>query len=135
MHMYINLCGSTAVLSMILLRTLLGGMPRPVHTLPTLGFDEVTYGYVPKSMSNIVAFAPSTRMRLPESKASLVKDIVSSVMPTICKKEQERKFRSLSGLYYKKICPRLNKKQHCYTVGEMLRVRFLSVVFFLSRAT
>lgn len=63
--------------------TLLGGTPRPVHTLPTLGLDEVTYGYVPKSMSSMVALAPSTRMRLPESKAVLVRAIVSAVMLTI----------------------------------------------------
>lgn len=55
-----------------------------MHTLPTLGLDEVTYGYVPKSMSSMVALAPSTRMRLPESKAVLVRAIVSAVMRTIC---------------------------------------------------
>lgn len=38
--------------------SLLGAMPRPVQTEPTLGLEEVTYGYVPKSMSSIVALAP-----------------------------------------------------------------------------
>lgn len=38
--------------------SLLGAMPRPVHTLPTEGFEDVTYGYVPKSISSIVALAP-----------------------------------------------------------------------------
>lgn len=35
-------------------------------------------------MSSMVALAPSTRMRLPESKAVLVRAIVSAVMLTIC---------------------------------------------------
>lgn len=50
--------------------SLLGAMPRPVHTLPTEGFEDVTYGYVPKSMSSIVALAPvppATRHQAPVS--------------------------------------------------------------------
>merc|ERR1712226_60003 len=38
----------------------LGGTPNPVQIAPIEQLLEVTLGYVPKSMSNIVAFAPST---------------------------------------------------------------------------
>jgi hypothetical protein len=44
---------------------LLGARPRPEHTPPRDGLDEVTNGYVPKSRSSIVALAPSTSTRLP----------------------------------------------------------------------
>lgn len=44
---------------------LLCEMPRPAITPPIEGLDDVTKGYVPKLMSNMVAFAPSTRMVLP----------------------------------------------------------------------
>jgi hypothetical protein len=43
-----------------------GGMPRPVHTPPMEVEDDVTNGYVPKSMSSRSAFAPSTSTRFPE---------------------------------------------------------------------
>jgi hypothetical protein len=46
-----------------------GGIPKPVQTPPMVVEDEVTNGYVPKSISNINAFAPSTRTRFPELKA------------------------------------------------------------------
>ena len=38
-----------------------GGIPKPVQTPPMVVDDDVTNGYVPKSMSSISAFAPSTR--------------------------------------------------------------------------
>ena len=40
----------------------LGAKPRPLHTPPNAGLEEVTKGYVPKSRSSIVAFAPSTNL-------------------------------------------------------------------------
>ena len=40
-------------------------MPRPVQAPAATVFDEVTKGYVPKSMSSIVPWAPSARTRLP----------------------------------------------------------------------
>ena len=43
----------------------LGGIPSPVHTPPTAVAELVTNGYVPKSMSSISAFAPSTKIFLP----------------------------------------------------------------------
>ena len=46
-----------------------GGIPKPVQTPPMVVEDEVTYGYVPKSISNINALAPSTRIRFPAVKA------------------------------------------------------------------
>jgi hypothetical protein len=47
-----------------------GASPSPVTTPPMLGLLLVTKGYVPKSMSSMVALAPSIRMRLPLSCAS-----------------------------------------------------------------
>ena len=44
--------------------------PNPVMMPPMDGLDDVTKGYVPKSMSSMVALAPSTRMRLPLRYAS-----------------------------------------------------------------
>lgn len=38
----------------------------PVDTPPIVQLDEVTKGYVPRSMSNKAAFAPSTSTRFPE---------------------------------------------------------------------
>ena len=58
---------------------LLGDSPRPTATPPMDGLDEVTYGYVPKSRSSIVALAPSMRIFLPVSYESL---IISTVSPT-----------------------------------------------------
>lgn len=46
-----------------------GGIPRPVITPPIEQLLLVTYGYVPKSMSNIAALAPSTSTVLPDRKA------------------------------------------------------------------
>jgi hypothetical protein len=43
-----------------------GGIPRPVQTPPTEVEDDVTKGYVPKSISSISAFAPSTSTRFPD---------------------------------------------------------------------
>ena len=40
-------------------------MPRPVQKPPALGLEEVTNGYVPKSMSSSVAWPPSRRILLP----------------------------------------------------------------------
>ena len=42
-----------------------GAMPRPVQKPPALGFEDVTNGYVPKSMSSSVAWPPSSRILLP----------------------------------------------------------------------
>lgn len=53
---------------MVLLMNL-GGIPRPVHTPPMVVEEEVTKGYVPKSISSKSALAPSTRIRLPEETA------------------------------------------------------------------
>ena len=39
-----------------------GPTPAPMHADPATGFDEVTKGYVPWSMSSIVAWAPSKRI-------------------------------------------------------------------------
>ena len=47
--------------------TLEAGSPRPVHTPPTVQLDEVTNGYVPRSMSSKAALAPSTRTRFDAS--------------------------------------------------------------------
>mmetsp|Transcript_3781 Transcript_3781/g.13442 ORF Transcript_3781/g.13442 Transcript_3781/m.13442 type:complete len:283 (+) Transcript_3781:2685-3533(+) len=51
-----------ALATPMMVSNLFGAKPRPEHTPPKLGFDEVTNGYVPKSKSNIVAFAPSTKI-------------------------------------------------------------------------
>ena len=51
---------------------LLGARPSPEATPPMEGLEDVTKGYVPKSRSSIVALAPSTRMRFPDSHASLM---------------------------------------------------------------
>jgi hypothetical protein len=47
-------------------------MPRPVAAPPTPQLDDVTYGYVPKSMSSMRALAPSTMTFLPDDKAGSV---------------------------------------------------------------
>jgi hypothetical protein len=36
-----------------------GGTPKPVQTPPAVVVEDVIYGYVPKSISSIVALAPS----------------------------------------------------------------------------
>lgn len=43
----------------IVVSTTYGGTPRPVHTPPIDVLDDVTNGKVPKSISNMHAFAPS----------------------------------------------------------------------------
>ena len=58
-----------ALTTPIVLLMNLGGIPSPVHTPPIVAEEEVTKGYVPKSMSSMSALAPSTRMRLPEERA------------------------------------------------------------------
>jgi hypothetical protein len=42
----------------------LGATPNPVHVPAVMVLDEVTNGYVPKSISNKVPCAPSAKMRL-----------------------------------------------------------------------
>ncbi len=49
------------------------GMPRPVAAPPTPQLDDVTYGYVPKSMSSMRALAPSTMTFLPDDRAGNVR--------------------------------------------------------------
>jgi hypothetical protein len=51
-------------------RIFLGGIPNPVHTPPMVVDEDVTYGYVPKSISSISALAPSTRTRFEAVSAS-----------------------------------------------------------------
>ena len=46
---------------------LFGDRPKPTATPPMDGLDEVTYGYVPKSRSSMVALAPSMSILLPLS--------------------------------------------------------------------
>ena len=58
-----------ALITPIVFPMRLGGIPRPVQTPPMVVEDEVTYGYVPKSMSSINAFAPSTRTFFPSDSA------------------------------------------------------------------
>src|SRR5258708_19442781 len=44
-----------------------GPTPRPVQAPPQIEFDDVTYGYVPKSMSCLVPCAPSNKTQSPPS--------------------------------------------------------------------
>ena len=54
-----------------------GPAPVPVEAEPATGFEEVTNGYVPWSMSSIVAWAPSKRTSPPLSRTSHVRRAVS----------------------------------------------------------
>ena len=47
-----------------------GPIPAPTANPPDVGWDEVTYGYVPKSKSNKVPCAPSNKTFLPAFIAS-----------------------------------------------------------------
>ena len=49
---------------------IVGGMPEPVHMPPEVVLDEVTYGYVPWSMSRNVPCAPSNNIRFFAADAS-----------------------------------------------------------------
>ena len=52
----------------------IGGVtPEPVQTPAATVFEEVTYGYVPKSMSSIVPWAPSAKIDLLFFKLLLMK--------------------------------------------------------------
>ncbi|CAM5596234.1 Purine nucleoside phosphorylase OS=Streptomyces tendae OX=1932 GN=GUR47_16200 PE=3 SV=1 [Streptomyces tendae] len=55
-----------------------GPTPAPVQAPPTVGFDEVTKGYVPWSMSSSVPWPPSKRTTLSSSSASLSTSTVSA---------------------------------------------------------
>jgi len=55
-----------ALATPIMVYTLSGLSPRPVDRPPTDVLDEVTYGYVPKSISNKVALAPSISSLFPD---------------------------------------------------------------------
>ena len=55
-----------------------GPTPVPVHAEALTGFDEVTNGYVPWSMSSSVPCAPSKMTRPPESSTSQVSLAVSA---------------------------------------------------------
>ena len=46
-----------------------GPIPEPTQAAPATGFDEVTNGYVPWSMSSSVPWAPSSSTRLPSRTA------------------------------------------------------------------
>ena len=54
-----------------------GPRPVPLHAPPAVGFDDVTYGYVPWSRSRNVAWAPSSRICDPAAKASCNNPTVS----------------------------------------------------------
>src|SRR5215469_6858512 len=60
-----------------------GGTPVPVAAPPDVALDEVTNGYVPWSMSNIVPWAPSKRTDLPSSSARFVNSAVSQIYDLI----------------------------------------------------
>ncbi len=47
-----------------------GPTPEPIVTPPATGFEDVTNGYVPWSISNITPCAPSNNTRRPSSNAS-----------------------------------------------------------------
>ena len=55
-----------------------GPSPLPTAAPPEMGFDDVTYGYVPWSISRNVACAPSNKMFSPRSRASCNKFTVSA---------------------------------------------------------
>lgn len=70
-----------AFMTPILVSILFGGTPKPVQTPATPVLDDVTYGYVPKSISNIVAFAPSaSRFTLGSLMILLIIETVSTIM-------------------------------------------------------
>ena len=58
--------------------------PVPVRMPPIVGFDDVTYGYEPKSMSRSVACAPSTTTFLSSSSALCKRVIVSHTYGSSC---------------------------------------------------
>src|SRR5690606_17556864 len=49
--------------------TLFGAIPKPVHAPAAVVFDDVTNGYVPKSISRSDPCAPSARIDLPSLSA------------------------------------------------------------------
>lgn len=67
-----------------------GGMPNPVQTPPIAVAEDVTKGYVPKSMSNISALAPSTRTFLPSESALWIYTTLST---TYGRKRSARAYR------------------------------------------
>ena len=55
-----------------------GPRPVPAQAPPAVGFDDVTYGYVPWSRSRNVAWAPSSRRCCPAASASWSRPTVST---------------------------------------------------------
>ena len=60
-----------------------GPTPVPVQALADTGFEEVTNGYVPWSMSSSVPWAPSKMTLPPASSASHVSRAVSAMYCSI----------------------------------------------------
>ena len=56
-----------------------GPTPRPAQAPPAIGFDEVTNGYVPLSMSSSVPCAPSHSTVRPASSARWISSDVSAM--------------------------------------------------------
>ena len=59
-----------------------GPRPLPTDAPPATGFDDVTNGYVPWSTSRKVAWAPSSRILRPDSRASCSRLTVSATYGT-----------------------------------------------------
>src|SRR2546430_12147493 len=60
-----------------------GGTPTPVAAPPEVALEEVTYGYVPWSMSSMVPCAPSNNTDFPSSSARFNSSAVSQMYPRI----------------------------------------------------
>ena len=68
-----------ALATPMMVSNFLGAKPRPLLTPPIAGLEDVTNGYVPKSKSSMVAFAPSTKIFFPFLCASLTYSTVSAM--------------------------------------------------------
>src|SRR5205085_8323210 len=60
-----------------------GGTPTPVAAPPDVALEDVTYGYVPWSMSNMVPCAPSNNTDFPASSARFNSSAVSQMYARI----------------------------------------------------